>query len=186
MTIKVGDIVETIDDAIKGSVIKIEGHTIIIESEDGFEFEFAIDELIKLNTDESINLGSLTNRSINDIAKEKEGFPKRKISTVKPKKRHRPTFVVDLHIHQLTDSIKGMTNFDMLNLQLDTARGQLEFAIRERMPKMVFIHGVGEGVLKQELHTVLRRYNKVTFYDADYKEYGLGATEVKIFQNAVN
>ena len=91
-----------------------------------------------------------------------------------------------MHIHQLTDSTKGMTNFAMLNLQLETARGQLEFAIRERMPKMVFIHGVGEGVLKQELHTVLRRYNNVTFYDADYKEYGLGATEVKIFQNVVN
>ena len=76
-----------------------------------------------------------------------------------------------------------MTNFDMLNKQLDTARGQLEFAIKKRMPKMVFIHGVGEGVLRQELYTVLRRYNNVTFYDAYYKEYGLGATEVKIFQN---
>ena len=183
---KIGDKVETIDDAIKGSVIKIDGNTVIIESEDGFEFEFAKSELIKINTDQSINLGSFTNRSINDIAKEKEGSKKRKLPNTKPKKRHRPTFVVDLHIHQLTDSTKGMTNFDMLNLQLDTARGQLEFAIRERMPKMVFIHGVGEGVLKQELHTVLRRYNNVTFYDADYKEYGLGATEVKIFQNVVS
>ena len=90
---------------------------------------------------------------------------------------------VDLHIKQFVKTSRGMTNFDMLNLQLDTARGQLEFAIRERMPKMVFIHGVGEGVLKQELHTVLRRYNNVTFYDADYREFGLGATEVKIFQN---
>ncbi|WP_299114166.1 Smr/MutS family protein [uncultured Winogradskyella sp.] len=186
MKIKVGDTVETIDDAIKGTVTKVNGNTVIIESEDGFEFEFAKRELINLNTDESINLGSLTNRSIKDIAIEKEGSKKRKLPNTKPKKRHRPTFVVDLHIHQLTDSTKGMTNFDMLNLQLDTARGQLEFAIRERMPKMVFIHGVGEGVLKQELHTVLRRYNNVTFYDADYKEYGLGATEVKIFQNVAS
>ena len=183
MKIKLGDTVETIDDAIKGVVTKIDNTTISIESEDGFEFEFSVNELIKLNTDESINLGSFTSRSIHDVTKEKEGSKKRKQVTTKPKKRHHPTFVVDLHIHQLTDSTKGMTNFDMLNLQLDTARGQLEFAIRERMPKLVFIHGVGEGVLKQELHTVLRRYNNVTFYDADYREYGLGATEVKIFQN---
>ena len=185
MKIKIGDKVETIDDAIKGTVTKIENDAIFMEDEDGFEFEFTKNELIILNADESINLGSLSNRSISDIAREKEGFKKRKAPSTKPKKRHRPTFVVDLHIHQLTDSTKGMTNFDMLNLQLDTARGQLEFAIRERMPKLVFIHGVGEGVLKQELHTVLRRYNNVTFYDADYREYGLGATEVKIFQNVV-
>ena len=88
-----------------------------------------------------------------------------------------------LRIHQLTDSTKGMTNFDMMNLQLDTARRQLEFAIRKRIPKMVFIHGVGEGVLRQELETLLGRYNNIQFYDADYKTYGIGATEVRIFQN---
>ena len=76
-----------------------------------------------------------------------------------------------------------MSNFDMLNLQLDTARGQLEFAIRKRIPKIVFIHGKGEGVLKQELETLFSRYNNVRFYDADYKTYGLGATEVSVLQN---
>ncbi|MEO1031898.1 MAG: Smr/MutS family protein, partial [Bacteroidota bacterium] len=96
---------------------------------------------------------------------------------------HIPKFEVDLHIHKLTDSTKGMTNFDMLNLQLDTARRQLEFAIKKRIPKMVFIHGVGEGVLRQELETLLGRYNNLKFYDADYKTYGIGATEVRIFQN---
>jgi dsDNA-specific endonuclease/ATPase MutS2 len=48
---------------------------------------------------------------------------------------------------------------------------------------MVFIHGVGEGVLRQELETLLGRYSNVQFYDADYKSYGIGATEVRIFQN---
>jgi len=183
MMIKVGDTVETIDDAIKGVVVKVKGDMILIEVEDGFEFEFTSNELIKISTDTSVNLGSLSNQSIAEITREKEVSKKRKTPISNTKKRHRPTFVVDLHIHQLTDSTRGMTNFDMLNKQLDTARGQLEFAIKQRMPKMVFIHGVGEGVLRQELYTVLRRYNNITFYDADYKEYGLGATEVKIFQN---
>jgi dsDNA-specific endonuclease/ATPase MutS2 len=183
MKIKVGDSVETIDDAIIGKVIRVEGSTIYLESEDGFEFEFSSKELIKLNTDDGINIASFSNRSISEITKEKEGSKKYRTPTVKPKYRHSHMFVVDLHIHQLTNSTRGMTNFDMLNKQLDTARGQLEFAIRQRMQGMVFIHGVGEGVLKLELHTLLSRYNNVTFYDADYKTYGLGATEVKIFQN---
>ena len=89
---KVGDKVETIDDAIKGTVTKVDGHTVIIESGDGFEFEFAKSELIKLNIDESINLGSLTNRSINDIAKEKEGSKKRKASKYQNKKASSTNF----------------------------------------------------------------------------------------------
>ena len=169
MKIKVGDRVETIDDAVIGTVIRIVDNTISIESEDGFEFEFSPNELIKLNTKDDVNLASFSNRSISEITKEKEGSKKRKVPTVKPKDRNRPMFVVDLHIHQLTDSTKGLTNFDMLNKQLDTARAQLEFAIRQRMQNMVFIHGIGEGVLKLELHTLLSRYNNVAFYDADYK-----------------
>lgn len=183
MKIKVGDIVETIDDAIKGKVINVETRVITFEDENGFEFQFQVNELIKLNVEETINLGSFTNRSISDIAEEKEGSKKRKNPTVKSKKRHKPTFIVDLHIHQLIDSTKGMANFDMLNLQLDTARRQLDFAIKQRIPKLIFIHGIGEGVLKQELYTILRKYNNISFYDADYREFGLGATEIKIFQN---
>ena len=77
-----------------------------------------------------------------------------------------------------------MSNFDKLNLQLDTARRQLEFAIKKRIQKVVFIHGIGEGVLKMELETLFSRYDNIKYYDADYKKYGLGATEVYIYQNA--
>jgi dsDNA-specific endonuclease/ATPase MutS2 len=90
---------------------------------------------------------------------------------------------VDLHIHKLTDSNRRMTNYDMLTLQLDTAKRQLEFAMRKRIQKIVFIHGVGEGVLKMELETLFRRYENIKYYDADLQKYGHGATEVYIFQN---
>ena len=92
---------------------------------------------------------------------------------------------VDLHINQLTKSLKGMDNYDMLNLQLDTAKRKVEFAIQKRVSKIVFIHGVGEGVLKSELQSLLNKY-PVKHYDASYKKYGLGATEVYIFQNTVS
>jgi len=89
---------------------------------------------------------------------------------------------VDLHINQLTKSTRGMDNYDMLSLQLDTARSKIEYAIQKRISKIVFIHGVGEGVLKSELNSLLNKY-PVKYYDASYKKYGLGATEVYIFQN---
>ena len=74
----------------------------------------------------------------------------------------------------------------MLNLQLETAKRQLEFAMRKRIQKVVFIHGVGEGVLKEELKYLFNRYDNVSFYDAEYKKYGLGATEVYIYQNGLS
>ena len=48
---------------------------------------------------------------------------------------------------------------------------------------MVFIHGKGEGVLKLELEFLFKNYN-VKWYEASFKKYGLGATEVYIYQNA--
>ena len=53
-----------------------------------------------------------------------------------------PPMEVDLHIHQLTESTRGLTNHDMLTLQLDTAKRQLEFAIGKRIQRVVFIHPV--------------------------------------------
>jgi dsDNA-specific endonuclease/ATPase MutS2 len=179
---KIGDIVETIDDAITGTVIRVSATTITVEDANGFEFQFEDNELMLISSKKILD-NAIYDTDIETVKKEKE-IPKRRAAhSVKPKERHAPKFEVDLHIHQLTDSTKGMTNFDMMNLQLDTARRQLEFAIRKRIPKMVFIHGVGEGVLRQELETLLGRYSNVQFYDADYKSYGIGATEVRIFQN---
>jgi dsDNA-specific endonuclease/ATPase MutS2 len=87
-----------------------------------------------------------------------------------------------LHINKLVKSTRNLDNYDILNLQLDTAKSKIEFAISKRILKIVFIHGVGEGVLKSELQSLLNKY-PVKHYDASYKKYGLGATEVYVFQN---
>ncbi len=89
---------------------------------------------------------------------------------------------VDLHIEKLEPDPSGLSPYEMLDRQLNAARGQLEFALRKRIQRLVFIHGVGEGVLKEELHTLLRRYDGVRFSEADYRTYGQGATEVFIPQ----
>ncbi|WP_418638867.1 Smr/MutS family protein [Winogradskyella sp.] len=182
MKFKIGDTVETIDDAISGVITKISGDMIFVEDVHGFDFQFEAQELMLMASGNSLE-NAVYNTDIEAVKKEKASRKPKSAPTVKPKERHAPKFEVDLHIHHLTKSSKGMSSYDILNLQLDTARGQLEFAMRKRIPKIVFIHGVGEGVLRQELETLFSRYNNVTFYDADYKTYGLGATEVRIFQN---
>lgn len=181
MNFKVGDKVSVLDDNISGTITKISGNTIVVESFDGFEFEFEAHELM-VSRDQSLSSSIFYQHSLEDVINEKEASKKQKPLRFKPKEQSQPPMEVDLHINQLTSSSKGMSNHDMLTLQLDTARRQLEFAIRKRIQKVVFIHGVGEGILKTELEYLFGRY-QVKYYDADYQKYGLGATEVYIYQN---
>lgn len=175
-TFSVGDFVSVLDDDLSGRIIKIEENVITIETSDGFNLDFEPIELVKIEGQIPVNL------STQDILEKEQ--PKRKQQPKKKvKERYQPTLEVDLHIHHLTENSNRMSNHDMLTLQLDTARRQLEFAIRKRIQKVVFIHGVGEGVLKMELEYLFGRYNNVKYYDADYQKYGLGATEVYIYQN---
>jgi dsDNA-specific endonuclease/ATPase MutS2 len=183
--IKVGDKVAVLDDIIKGKVLNVSKTKIKVESEDGFSFEFFPSELvvIKENQSDLSKYSDISNEGLVEKLKhqdKKKGTPKFK-STMKPEDL--PPMEVDLHIHQLTKSSAGMDNYDMLNLQIDTAKHKLEFAIKNRFSKVVFIHGVGEGVLKSELEFLFKKFN-VTSYAASYKRYGLGATEVYIYQNA--
>ncbi|MBE9490682.1 MAG: DNA mismatch repair protein MutS [Bacteroidetes bacterium] len=181
MKLNRGDTVSVLDEDLKGVVVNIVGKTVTIETNEGFELEFSINELIKTESDTVLQANVFSSASLEEAVSQKE-ISKRKSNKIKPKERFQPTFEVDLHIHQLTNSTKGMTNHDILTLQLDTAKRQLDFAISKRIQKVVFIHGKGDGVLKLELEYLFGRYN-VKFYEANYQKYGLGATEVYIYQN---
>lgn len=174
----IGDRAEVLDEAISGTIQKIQGDEVVLLTDDGFPMNYAIEDLVKVVGDISV-----TNYEVAKVKKQKELPAKRKTPVVKPKERNTPQMEVDLHIHQLVKSSKGMSNYDMLNIQLDAAKRQLDFAMRKRIQKVVFIHGVGEGVLKEELRYLFKRYDNLKYYDADYQKYGMGATEVYIYQN---
>ena len=176
-----GDTVSVLDDTISGRIVKLSKHQAVIETIDGFELEFPLENLIVEPLDLTGHIFS--KKSFNSVLKEKEPTKKSKVTTKKVKERFQPTMEVDLHIHQLTKSNKHLTKHDMLNIQLDTAKYKLEFAIAKRIQKIVFIHGVGEGILKLELQYLFDRYSNIKYYDANYQKYGLGATEVYIYQN---
>lgn len=175
--IEVEDIVEVLDDTLTGKVKAIHGNQVTLETDEGFEMVFLMYELVKRK-----NLTIDTRELKKAVQEEQRSSSSKTYRAVKKAKKH-PPMEVDLHISELTVSTKGMTDFDMLNLQLRTAQNKLEFAIEKHIPRIVFIHGIGKGVLRAELESLLRRYPEVKFYDADYQKYGRGATEVYIYQN---
>jgi len=178
----VGDKVSVLDEAINGIVTSIKNREISIETTDGFTMTFFVNELIKVN-DTSIlseNTGSFNSSKIKI---EKEEPKPRSFVKVKKNKYEIPAPEFDLHIEKLVPNFRGMSNYEILTLQTDTAKRHLEFSIRNRIPKIVFIHGVGEGVLKAELDFLFGRYDQIFFQEANYQKYGQGATEVFIKQN---
>ena len=183
MNFEVGDYVLVLDEDLSGVIKKIEGQTIYLESEDGFLLKFQSNELVKKQKNESLKAELFSKTSIDAVVAEKEQAKRKQQVKKRSKDRYEPTLEVDLHINQLLKSSKGMANHDMLTMQLDTAKRQPDFAIAKRIQKVVFIHGVGQGVLKLELEYLFGRYSNVKYYDANYQKYGLGATEVYIYQN---
>ena len=179
---EIGDKVADLDDDISGVVIKVQNNEISVETTDNFVMTFFVNELVKINNSNELS-GFFSTQSLGSVLKDKEEPKKR--SFVKEKRSRKDEFVleVDLHIEKLVPSKRGMSNYDILTLQMETAKRQLDFAIKNRMPKVVFIHGVGEGVLKAELDFMLGRNDGISFQDANYQKYGLGATEVYIKQN---
>lgn len=175
---RIGERVEVLDEAISGLVQKVEGDRVTLITDEGFPMQYSAKELIRKGGNISVS-----NHQVSQVKKEKEAPRRKAAPRVRPKERQVPKMEVDLHIDQLLPSTRGMSNFDMLNIQLETAKRQLEFAIDKRIQKVVFIHGVGEGILKEELHYLFGKYDNLEHYDADYQKYGLGATEVYIFQN---
>lgn len=87
---------------------------------------------------------------------------------------------VDLHIEELVDDFRGMSNAEIITIQLGYFRQRLEEAIAGHVRKITFIHGVGNGRLKHEVRRLLSTYEGIRFHDAPYGRYGFGATEVII------
>ena len=173
---KIGDRVQGLDDALEGRVTAVIGRFVKILTEEGFELELPWTDLVTIPEKPSFKVSAGIRHKKEEGNKGKARLPLKKMG------KSGPVLEVDLHIEKLVNSHQRLNPYEILDFQLDTAKSQLEFALRKRIQRLVLIHGVGEGVLKAELHTLLRRYEGVIFGDADYATYGMGATEVYIPQ----
>lgn len=179
----IGDAVSVLDDAIDGVVVAVINDEITIKTTDDFLMTFLVKELVNINNSSYLNK-NIGTFNLNKIKEEKEIPKPRSFTKEKKAKGEIPPPEFDLHIEKLVKNFKGMSNYDILNIQTETAKRHIEFAIRNRIPKIVFIHGVGEGVLKSELDFILGRYEGLDFKEGNYQKYGMGATEVFIKQNS--
>ena len=187
---KVGDKVRFLN-AVGGGVVKrFQGKDIVyVEEEDGFETPVLARECMTVDSemypvlpDDVSEEEMLTSVDIQEAMNQKARADHPNCQPAqKPKDTGKTIVEVDLHINELLDTTAGMNNTDMLNVQLGKFRETMEQYRSKKEQKIVFIHGKGEGVLRnailQELKT---KYKKCPCWDASFKEYGFGATMVTI------
>lgn len=86
---------------------------------------------------------------------------------------------VDLHASAILETEQGMDSKAILEYQLQVFHDEMKQHIKKKGTKIVFIHGKGDGVLRNALIKELRQnYKTCIFQDASFREYGFGATMV--------
>lgn len=89
---------------------------------------------------------------------------------------------VDLHISALREDYSSMPQNDILQYQVEYFMKMLESAIAYNYRRVVFIHGIGNGVLKSAIINKLKDYENIELRKARFEKYGNGAVEIIIHQ----
>ena len=184
MQFKVGDKVRFLNEVGEGKVIEIlSANNVLVENQDGFDYQYAITDLVSTAPKEDYKLEGLEHvESVNEKIKSESNT--RKIEELHKKFNHLDKInieehEIDLHIEELIDSHRGMSNTQILSVQMANFNRELNVAIRQGSRKLIAIHGVGEGVLRAEIRKEIHyNYPEFQSHDADYKKYGYGATEI--------
>jgi dsDNA-specific endonuclease/ATPase MutS2 len=170
MKFNIGDKISFLNREGTGTVTNIlSNFRVLVEDEDGFELSVSTDEIVPLS-DKSVYKVDLKDK----WAKEKQD-----IEIKPPKLEHNEAWEIDLHLRDEAQHLK--TDHEKLLFQIKYFRQCMDVAAAHRIKKIIFIHGVGKGTLKQELIHALKKYERTKYYDAPYKKYGFGALTVEIF-----
>lgn len=189
-TFKPGDRISFIDEVGGGVVLEILGVAHVrVKTDEGFILDRRNREMV-LVADQSFygvtdhQAGMVKANDVRDekIARRKAGSAPRIGKTAK-RPEDKSIAMVDLHLHELVEDETRLQQGERLKYQLAYFERALEGAIRDGKRKLIVIHGVGEGVLREEVRRMLQFYEGVRFQDADMRQYGSGATEVEILRH---
>jgi len=85
----------------------------------------------------------------------------------------------DLHIEELGIPYRNLANYEIVRIQLNYFENKLGESIQKGISPVTFIHGVGNGVLRQEIRKRLLKNPYVSHFENKGKDRkGFGATEV--------
>ncbi|MEC8598427.1 MAG: Smr/MutS family protein [Bacteroidota bacterium] len=193
-TFSVGDRVRFLHQIGEGIVQAVEenGQTLLVEDGDGFPMRFAAKdclpvpnaaEEVRAYASKEISKGELLERNVDETvlkAAQKDFDVKYRNPNATNMRKRDEHMEVDLHYHVLTGVRDSASPHEMLSLQMEHFDRMMRRAEEKRIPRIVFIHGVGQGRLRQEIRDALASYwPQCTCREGDPRKYGHGATEVR-------
>ena len=186
MKIEVGNRVKILSEDFEGTIKTVISDTrVVITCTDGFDYEKSINEFVVVGegnahiynvSDEDV-LDKIKSSNISNWNTKKNLLSKYKSATSFSLENR---LEIDLHLEELVEFPQKLDDWQKLHTQMQHVKKCLNAAFNENIRSIVFIHGVGTGVLKTELINFLSNYDGIIIKDADFREYGRGATEVLI------
>lgn len=184
-----GDKVSFLNEVGGGLVLDLVGkERAKVRTNDGFELVFPVKELVLIQGDPT--------RAVSDHQARMRASDDRLAERVQQHKGHGANMQnggkvhamvedpqvmeVDLHLYKLVEDERVLSDGEKLRFQLEFFERRLNTAIRERKKRVIVIHGVGEGILREEVRKMLQFYTGLRFDDADPRHYGHGATAIDI------
>ena len=166
---RIGDKVILKKDRTKATVLlEIGDRKVKIEDEYGFEYIINNSDILPIDksTDTMISYGKTFEVKDEDIRKEKK-------KTSFNKTDRGGMVKIDLHIEQITSYYHHMKNSEIVQIQMEYCKKELDQAMMKHKKSIEIVHGIGGGVLKSEVHKLLDLYN-LTFFESNNG----GSTEV--------
>lgn len=154
-----------------GGVVKnlLSKFRLIVTSDDGFDIAVSVDEIVPICAP---SVYTISSKHIDE--KEKHNI-KQKLS----KRKKEEEWEVDLHLDEIIGNSCFMNDHQKLQHQIRYFKNCMDRAVDCKIKKVIFIHGVGKGRLKQEIINVLKEYERIKYYDAPFRKYGVGALVVE-------
>lgn len=207
MQFKLGDKVSFLNEKLDGVVTKIiSTKQVEVTTSDGFGIPVLNKELVLVERKETESIAKpikieeptpeqktpeplfdedsdkfIGRKHIQKVIREKMGT--KVVGKISLKHSHRRKDVedeIDLHIENLIDSWKNLSNGEIVNIQLAAARKKLDWSILNGKHRLLIIHGVGNGTLKSEVRKLINSYPGIRCEDGSFGLYGVGATMVHL------
>lgn len=197
MQIKVGDRVKFLNEVGEGVVVELKGSVVVVEDENGFDNEYPTSELLvvgckaeeaEMYGNKLPELSEILSKEVSQERQEEiqKAFDVKYANARATNQMRRGEYMeVDLHFHELVDDNSGLKDRTKIDIQLNHFERMMKIASEQKIRKIIFIHGVGQGVLRHQIRSRLDLYYpNCTVRDANPREYGAGATEVYLSQSS--
>lgn len=168
MQYKVGDTIAFLNEPGGGIILKVlSQNQYEIEDENGFSCVRYARDLVPVYSQEY---------TVENLPK--ESSPAKKTTQKTGRRKPEQILEIDLHLHELVESPQQIEFSRMLDVQMTHCKSFIQKAQKKGIKKVRIIHGVGQGTLKSAIRKYAREIGVKEYYDADFRTYGQGATEI--------